>query len=130
MSNHTKPRKTKQREAILKVLRSTKSHPTAYAVFEQVKNEIPNISFGTVYRNLRILKKSGEIRELDLAGKPSHFNSDMSEHYHLRCDRCDRVFDLNQPIDINISSTPGKEIGFKVTFPVVELRGLCKDCQA
>ena len=129
MSNHTMPRKTKQREAILRVLRSTKSHPTADTIFEQVRKEIPNISFGTVYRHLRMMKKSGEIRELDLSGKPSHYNSDMREHYHLRCENCDRVFDLNQPVDITVSDTAGEEMGFKVTHPVLELRGLCKDCQ-
>ena len=129
MDNYTKPKKTKQREAILKVLRSTKPHPTADTIFEQVRKEIPNISFGTVYRHLRMLKKSGEIRELDLGGKPSHYNSDMREHYHLRCEKCDRVFDLSQPVDIKVSDKSGEEIGFKVTHPVLELRGLCKDCR-
>jgi len=123
------PRKTKQKEAILKFLKDNKSHPTADEIFENVRKEIPNISFGTVYRTLRILKKNNEIRELDLSGRPSHFNSETKQHYHYRCDKCDRVFDIDNTVEIQVSNTADEEKGFKVTYPVLELRGLCKDCQ-
>jgi len=130
MDYHKTPRKTKQKEAILKFLRNNKSHPTADEIFKHVRKEIPNISFGTVYRNLRMLKESGEVRELDISGKPSHFNSDTKEHYHYRCDKCDRVFDVEKPVEIQLSDEVGNEIGFDIIHPVLELRGLCKDCQA
>jgi Fur family peroxide stress response transcriptional regulator len=52
-------RKTKQKEAILRILKDTRSHPTADSIYEEVRKEIPHISKGTVYRNLRILQESG-----------------------------------------------------------------------
>ena len=67
-------RKTKQRELILKTLRSTDTHPTADWIYEQVKKEMPNISLGTVYRNLGILKESGEILELNYGSKYSRYD--------------------------------------------------------
>ena len=122
-------RRSKQREAILRVLKSTTTHPTADWIHEQVKKEIPNISFGTVYRNLRLLRKSGEILELDLAGRPSHFNHNVGDHYHFRCDRCDRVFDLDKPVYKTINDEVSKNTSFKITHHVLEFRGLCEDCQ-
>ena len=63
-------RETKQREAILKVLRHTDSHPTADWIYDEVRKVIPNISKGTVYRNLKILREDREISELNLSGTP------------------------------------------------------------
>jgi len=74
-------RKSKQKEGILKVLKGSHSHPTAEGIYEQVKQEIPNISLGTVYRNLRLLKQGGDIVELDLVGTLSRFDGDTQPHY-------------------------------------------------
>ena len=54
----------KQREVILSVLRGTDTHPTADWVYQEVRKELPNISLGTIYRNLRILVESGQALEL------------------------------------------------------------------
>ena len=121
--------KSKQREAILRVLKSTTVHPTADWILEQVKKEIPNISYVTVYRNLRLLRKTGDILELDLAGRPSHFTHNVQDHYHFRCDKCDRVFDLETPVYRTINDEVKKNTGFNATHHVLEFRGLCGDCQ-
>lgn len=122
-------RRSKQREAILDFLRKTSSHPTAYHIYEAVRKEIPNISLGTVYRNLRLLRDEAEILELDLAGSLSRFDGDTRSHYHFRCEQCGRVFDVNEPVDLERNERVAKKTGFRVSHHILEFRGLCRDCQ-
>ena len=122
-------RKSKQREAILRVLKGTDSHPTADWVYAQVRAEIPNISLGTVYRNLKLLKEEGQILELDLAGT-GRFDGNTRNHYHFVCERCGRIFDLDEPVHKEQDERVAKKMGFKVLNHLLEFRGLCKDCQS
>ena len=122
-------RKTRQKEAILEVLRGTNSHPTADWVYNEVRKGIPNISLGTVYRNLRMLRESGEILELDLCGTLARFDARKDNHYHFRCEKCGRVFDVDMPVDEEIDSMATQKTGFKVSYHRLEFRGVCKDCQ-
>jgi Fur family peroxide stress response transcriptional regulator len=122
-------RKTRQKEAILAVLRSTNSHPTADWVYEEVRKEIPNISLGTVYRNLRLMCENGEILELDLCGSLARFDARQDNHYHFRCEKCRQVFDVDLPVDGEIDRRVAAETGFKVSFHRLEFRGLCRECQ-
>jgi Fur family peroxide stress response transcriptional regulator len=122
-------KKTRQREAILKVLKGTKSHPTADWIYSEVRKEIPNISLGTVYRNLKLLSERGDILEIDLSGKLSRYDAYTENHYHFRCDKCDRVFDLSETVNSEINEKVARDTGFWVTDHRLEFRGLCKDCQ-
>ena len=122
-------RATKQREAILEVLRNTRSHPTADQVYDAVRKEIPNISKGTVYRNLQVLREDGAISELNLNGTLSRYEAKQESHYHFRCDRCGRVFDLDEPVIHELNDRVAKKTGFKISSHQTEFRGLCKDCQ-
>ena len=122
-------KRTKQKEAILSILKSTTSHPTADWIYEQVKKEIPNISLGTVYRNLKLLRESGEILEIDLSGASSKFNGKAENHYHFRCDKCGRVFDVDEQVDRELDKRVAKKTGFKISQHRIEFRGLCRDCQ-
>lgn len=120
---------TKQKEAILRVLGGTNIHPTAEWIYEEVKKEIPNISLGTVYRNLRLLGESGEILQLDLCGSLSRFDCRTDNHYHFRCEGCGRVFDVDEPVDKNINERVAERTGFEVPCHRLEFRGLCQECQ-
>lgn len=122
-------RETKQREAILNVLRGTDSHPTADWMYDEVRKVIPNISKGTVYRNLKILRDIGEISELNLSGTVSRYEGKPQNHYHFRCEKCGRVFDLEEPVNKELDGKVAKRTGFKVSYHQLEFRGLCKDCQ-
>lgn len=122
-------RKSKQKQAILKVLRGATTHPTADWVYAQVKQEIPHVSLGTVYRNLKLLKQEGEILEIDLASTISRFDGNTRNHYHFRCEQCGSLFDVNIPVDKEINNRVSQKTGFKVTYHRLEFRGLCKDCQ-
>ena len=122
-------RETKQREAILNVLRGATSHPTADWIYDEVRKVIPSISKGTVYRNLKILRETGLISELNLSGTVSRFEGRQDTHYHFRCERCGRVFDIDEPVDKEIDRRVAVRTGFKISYHQLEFRGLCKDCQ-
>jgi Fur family peroxide stress response transcriptional regulator len=121
-------RKSRQRDAVLRVLMSTKSHPTAEWLYQEVRKEIPNISLGTVYRNLRLMKEQGEILELEQTGTFRRFDGNSSNHYHFRCDSCGRVFDIDEPLIAGIDQRVEENTGFMVSYHRLEFRGLCRDC--
>ncbi|MBI3600601.1 MAG: transcriptional repressor, partial [Nitrospinae bacterium] len=90
-SNTLSRKYSMQREVILNILRSTKSHPTADWVYEQARRLIPGISLGTVYRNLKILKEDGTISELSFANTFCRYDGNAEPHYHFTCEKCKRV---------------------------------------
>lgn len=122
-------KKSKQREAIVKVLKSTSAHPSAEWIYEKVKKEIPNIGLATVYRNLRLLKKTGEVSEMHASNDTARFDGNTNVHYHFYCDGCGKILDLDEPIDTTIQIRIARRTGLKVTRHNLELGGLCLDCQ-
>lgn len=122
-------RRSKQREAIVNVLRETSSHPSAEWIYEQVKKEIPNIGLATVYRNLRLLKEEGEVSEIRTSHDKARFDGNTNMHYHFCCDCCGKILDLDEPVDATIEARIARRTGFKVTRHYLELGGLCLDCQ-
>lgn len=123
-------RKTKQKEAILEVLRGTDSHPTASWIYEQVRKKMPNISLGTVYRDLKMLAQRGEILEIDFSSTVSRFDGNTSNHYHFRCLKCHRIFDIDEKVDLEIDRRVARKTGFDVMYHCLEFHGLCHDCQS
>ena len=122
-------RETKQREAILIVLRNTRSHPTADQIYDEVRKVIPHISKGTVYRNLQVLQEMGLVIELNLVGTISRFEVKQKSHYHFRCEKCGRIFDVDVPVDKELDRQVSTGTGFKISYHQLEFRGLCRDCQ-
>ncbi|MFA5308813.1 MAG: transcriptional repressor [Dehalococcoidales bacterium] len=122
-------RETRQRESILSYLRRAASHPTADMVYEAVKKEIPRISQGTVYRNLKVLRESGLVAELNLKGTVTRYEAKKDSHYHFRCESCGKVFDIDEPVDTALDRRVAARTGFQVTHHQLEFRGLCRDCR-
>ena len=122
-------RNTKQREAILKILQNIRSHPTADQIYDEVRKDIPDISKGTVYRNLQVLAANGAISVLNINGTQSRYEEKQDGHYHFRCEECKRVFDLDEPIDKDLDERIARKTGFIVSNHQMEFRGLCKECQ-
>ena len=125
-------RMTKQRMVILEELSKVRSHPTAYDVYEMVRSRLPQISLGTVYRNLEQLSSCGQIRRLDLGQGKRRFDAATDDHIHISCQACGRVDDvpLNPDKGIatikdSVSSQSGYDIlGFNMDF-----KGICPDCK-
>ena len=122
-------RKSKHRDTILRIIMNSSSHPGADWIYEQVRKEIPNISMGTVYRNLKLLVQTGEIKELDIPGSLSRFDSNHSDHSHFRCENCGRLFDLDESIDRAVEVRVAKKTGFNIKRHYLEFIGLCLECQ-
>ncbi len=123
-------RMTRQKRVILDVLRSTKSHPTADWIYEQAKKIIPDLSLGTVYRNLNLLKEMGEIMELNYGSTFSRFDGNPHNHYHFQCRECERVFDLELPLLNSLDKEAGNLSGHQVDYHRLEFYGVCQECLA
>ncbi len=123
-----KKRMTRQRKIILEILKNTKIHPTADWIYDQVRQELPNISLGTVYRNLKVLKEMGEIRELDYGSTYSRFDGKPENHYHFVCNSCDKVIDIDLPVDYSLEEKVQEQNGFKIEEHRLEFYGSCNDC--
>lgn len=119
-------RMTKQRQVILERLREVKTHPTTDEVYAMVKEDLPKISLGTVYRNLDILAELGLIQKLEMAGQPKRFDGNPHPHLHGKCIACERVVDLGPDFDFGLDK---KINGFKVLDYKLEIIGLCSRCQ-
>ena len=117
---------SRQREAILNVLHSTDSHPTAAWVYDEVRKVIPNISLGTVYRNLAALSNAGEIVSISVGDGYEHFDGDNSPHLHLHCRCCGKITDAMLESD-SIADTAVKN-GFTPENSVCVVYGVCKSC--
>lgn len=93
---------SRQREVIMDFLKTRKDHPTADIVYTNVRQQYPNISLGTVYRNLTLLADIGEIQRLRVGDGVDHFDADISPHYHFVCTECGSVVDLVMDNIVNI----------------------------
>lgn len=128
--NHSsKSRRSRQRDTILATLRGTKAHPTALELYESVRQEMPRISLGTVYRNLKWLRERGEVLELDYGATFSRFDGNAAPHYHFTCQGCGRVFDVAGPTTHTLEREVARGTGFRVLSHRLEFYGLCADCQ-
>lgn len=118
---------SRQREAILEVLRSADTHPTAREVFERVRKICPNISLATVYRNLSQLSQDGTVLNLSVSDGNEHFDGDTSPHLHLVCKKCGAICDV--PIEGNPFFDRAENKGFSPQTGVYVIYGLCADCR-
>lgn len=120
-------RMTKQRLVILESLRAVDTHPTADEIYGMVREKMPRISLGTVYRNLDLLTSSGEVRRLDKAGAQKHFDGNIMPHHHVRCRNCGRIGDIFTPISVP-NADAVSAAGFKVEGVDIEFVGVCHAC--
>ena len=119
---------SRQREAIKDFLMTRKDHPTADVVYENIKKIYPNISLGTVYRNLSLLSAIGEIQKLSNFGSADHFDGCVEPHCHFMCTRCERIIDLESEGIHHIMELAGENFGGKITDYSARFFGLCEDC--
>ncbi len=122
-------RYSSRREAILRIVQGTQCHPTADWVYSEARKQLPGISLGTVYRNLKLLSESGQLHAYEGAGGVSRFDGCVTEHYHFRCQRCGVMVDVQEPVDRELDRRVAERTGLRVNYHVLEFRGLCVYCQ-
>lgn len=118
---------SRQRDAILENLRGRYDHPVADELYRDLKQDIPSLSLGTLYRNLALLSSEGIILKLS-CGSADRFDGNPNPHYHLVCESCGGVFDLPlEPMpELDVaaeSSFDGRVHSHSLTF-----YGLCSSC--
>ena len=118
---------SRQREAIVNVLKNTTSHPSAAWIYDRVRIQIPNISLGTVYRNLAALEKEGIIVKVPVGDNREHFDGDTTPHSHFYCKSCETISDV--PFDpSDVLKKAEESQGYEVHTVTYTLTGICKEC--
>ena len=121
-------RKSKQSEMILEILKGTKAHPDADWIYERVRERIPKISLGTVYRNLSRMSETGEILKLDVNTGTSHYDANVCPHCHVVCRECGRIDDLTEEVPEFLFSEARKIYRGRIIDCSVIYYGFCESC--
>ena len=119
-------RYSKQRELVLQTVEALCDHPTAEEIYEKTVPECPNISLGTVYRNLNSLVDAGLVRRVSIPGKADRFDHTLCWHSHLYCNACGNVVDAEVD-EKQVMKLVRRQKGVVQDCAVV-LFGLCEDC--
>lgn len=127
MISRTQRRMTNQRLIILEELWNMKTHPTADELYVAVRQRMPRISLGTVYRNLQTLAADGKIRMLKDSGR-MRFDSSLHDHYHVRCLSCGRVDDMPESAVKGLRENMSQKTDYRIVGFRVEFVGICPDC--
>ncbi|NWL89136.1 MULTISPECIES: peroxide-responsive transcriptional repressor PerR [unclassified Paenibacillus] len=120
---------TPQRHAILSYLMDTMGHPTADEIYRALEPRFPNMSVATVYNNLKMFIEAGLVRELTYGDSSSRFDADVSNHYHIICEKCGKIEDFTYPSLDEVERKAEEVTGFEVHGHRLELHGVCKDCR-
>lgn len=121
---------SRQREAIKNYLMSTKAHPSADMVYDHIRKDFPNISLGTVYRNLSLLVEINEAVKVPSADGVDHFDGDTSPHFHFLCTSCGAIIDLELEPDTfeEINALANKHFAGMIEGSNVHFHGKCEKC--
>ena len=114
---------SRQRNLILNIINESYNHPTAYEIYEIAKEEVPNISLGTVYRNLKLLYEHNMIIKITTNDKVTHYDKVFDKHSHFICDVCNGIYDVSCGEDI-----PKEILGNKVLGCDIRYNGICHVC--
>ncbi|OLA90802.1 MAG: transcriptional repressor [Roseburia sp. 40_7] len=119
---------SRQRECIKQFLASRHDHPTAETVYLNVKQDFPNISLGTVYRNLSLLTELGEIQKISTGIGPDRFDGNPAPHYHFFCRKCGCVMDLDMEGIDHINILAGSQFDGEIEGNITYFYGKCANC--
>lgn len=122
-------RNTIQRALVLKAVNTLQCHATVEEIYNLVVKEYPNISKVTVYRNLNQLAENGEIRKLEVPGDADRFDHLCHDHYHARCLKCGRVFDVDMDYIEDLEKRIKDAHDFEFSGHDLMFKGICPDCK-
>ena len=121
---------THQRQVIYQALMSMHDHPSPEVVYDKVRKQIPSISLGTVYKNIKTFVDSGLLREVSLHHGSTRLETNLDPHHHLVCVQCKTIVDLDDSDLEPVQLKRRLPRGFSVQRYSVEVIGLCSRCSA
>ena len=119
-----------QREHVLAWLRATDTHPTVTQIHVGLEPELPDLSLGTVYRNLEVLVAMGLVDEVASTGGVARYDANTQPHHHFHCDRCERIIDIDLPLPGGLKRRLAKSHQLVAQRVALSFFGLCLACQA
>ena len=123
-------RHTLQRDLILEAVKELHCHATADDVYDLIVTKHPNISRGTVYRNLKLLSDIGEIRKVEITSGADRFDHECHAHYHARCIKCNKVFNVEMDFIDDLQKNIKDTHGFEFTGHDLIFKGICLECNS
>lgn len=121
-------RYSKQRTLILEAVKTEAIHPTAEQVYNKLKIACPNLSLGTVYRNLSFLADSGDIIKIEIMGNTTRYDATIKPHYHMICQKCNKIFDIPYEVANDLADRVLKITGNEITSHDIAFKGICYKC--
>ena len=119
----------KKRNAILSYLQSTNAHPSAETIYTDLKAEIPDLSMGTVYRNLKLFQQQGLVSSIATVHGVERFDANTAPHVHFICESCDAVIDLHKlSTPQSLCAEAESSIGCSVCGCQLSFTGKCRNC--
>ena len=120
---------TPQRLAVMGALRSRRDHPTADHIYQEVRRQLPAISFNTVYKTLEVLCQKGMVIKVNPLHAVARYDGVTGQHAHLICRQCHQIVDLDWEAS-EVPTLPALELhGFQIEHPSLTFWGLCPGCQ-
>jgi Fe2+ or Zn2+ uptake regulation protein len=118
---------SKQRDLILNIVQDTRTHPTADYVYEKARNELTNVSLGTVYRNLGQLVDNKLLKSINIDGT-IRYDAFLDDHQHFQCKTCNNVFDIDLNIKDIVSQVESKTNNL-IDRCQIHITGICNECK-
>jgi Fur family peroxide stress response transcriptional regulator len=119
---------SKKRDAILRIIRSTKSHPSAQWVYDRLKPLIPDLSLATVYRNINLFREEGSVVSVGVVNGEERFDGYVKPHPHFVCSRCGCVLDFSCSGIENLKMFIKHQQNCNIDFRKTVFYGLCEHC--
>lgn len=120
---------SRQREAIVQYLSGRTDHPSAEMIYQSIRESYPNISLGTVYRNLALLEETGQLIRIPMENGSDRFDPNVSAHYHFFCRKCGCLQDVPMTALDSLNQLAQAHIDGKIESHSLLFKGLCKNCK-
>jgi Fur family ferric uptake transcriptional regulator len=114
---------------MLEELQKLNTHPTARNLYEIVRNRLPQISLGTIYRNLEYFSSKGIIQKIEFSGSEARFDGHPENHYHVFCTECGKVDDIHDISIDEMKIAPKNANGYDIKAYRINFIGICPDCR-
>ena len=119
---------SRQRESIKSFLLTCEGHPTADTIYENLRKNFPNISLGTVYRNLALLEKIGSVNKISSSNGADRYDGNVSLHNHFTCKKCQNLVNLKMENIDHIKEVAAKNFDGEIEGYTAHFYGLCDQC--